>query len=315
MRDAAATQAEEKTLVPIGYDACAVERFGHLNRMISGAVLTGFVACAGVLVHSEVLSARLTQQGWQLLYDDDVGTAVAPLRRAARLKRTNTKAVYGLWQALFLLGRYEEAIDVGRRHVMLNRTQGEANIEIALTIMKAGPTGPETCAKALPYLMWANRFSPWDFVALEALSECYEQIGDLEQAARTNMELARTYARHWDLWEGQLEKKGTSDRALVVAYNGIAWICATSRIRAFRDPEKALSYARKAVELAGEDEGRAPVLDTLAEAYFANGDVGRAVYTIQVAIDVLQRQSRQKNVYYYILQKRKFLDAWRGMAA
>ena len=111
------------------------------------------------------------------------------------------------------------------------------------------------------------------------------------------MELARTYARHWKLWEGQLEKKGSSDRTLVEAYNGIAWICATSRIRAFRDPEKALSYARKAVELAGKDEGRAPVLDTLAEAYFATGDVGRAVYTIQVAIDVLEcRLARRTSI-------------------
>ncbi len=51
-------------------------------------------------------------------------------------------------------------------------------------------------------------------------------------------------------------------------HNHLAWMLATAKNPAFRDPQEALRLARKAFDL---DHGRSPaIMDTLAEAYYVN---------------------------------------------
>lgn len=58
-------------------------------------------------------------------------------------------------------------------------------------------------------------------------------------------------------------------------YNNLAWLYATATDPAFRDPPRALAFARRAYAL---DQGESPfILDTLAEAYFVNGAYERAL--------------------------------------
>jgi len=65
-----------------------------------------------------------------------------------------------------------------------------------------------------------------------------------------------------------------------------------------RDNKKALALAQKAASLTREPH----ILDTLAEAYFINGNTEEALKTIQEAIAL-----KPADVEYYYKQKQKFL--------
>jgi membrane associated rhomboid family serine protease len=74
-----------------------------------------------------------------------------------------------------------------------------------------------------------------------------------------------------------------ADQGSANLMNNVAWTFATSSDPAIRNPVLALDYARKAVA-AGGDHPVASHLDTLAEAYYANGKYDDAVNTEQRAI-------------------------------
>ncbi|MFC1825178.1 M48 family metalloprotease [Thermodesulfobacteriota bacterium] len=82
------------------------------------------------------------------------------------------------------------------------------------------------------------------------------------------------------------------------ALNNLAWYLVTVPDEALRDPPRALTLAKQAVALK-----RSPIfLDTLAEAYFANGLIREAIRTIEEALIM---ESGDKS--YYKKQRRKFL--------
>ncbi len=59
------------------------------------------------------------------------------------------------------------------------------------------------------------------------------------------------------------------------AHNNLAWLYATCDDPKYRDPKAALEHAQQAVKLTNWKEGES--IDTLAEAYFVNGDYRQAV--------------------------------------
>jgi tetratricopeptide (TPR) repeat protein len=62
---------------------------------------------------------------------------------------------------------------------------------------------------------------------------------------------------------------------LAEAHNNLAWLYATCDNPDYRDPKSALAHAQIAVKLS--EWKQAEFIDTLAEAYFANGDYPQAV--------------------------------------
>ena len=89
------------------------------------------------------------------------------------------------------------------------------------------------------------------------------------------------------------------DQTQAVALNNLAWILVTADKVALRDPKRALTLAQNAVAL----ERSAIFLDTLAEAYYANGFIHKAVKTIKDAMDLAT-----ENKGYYKKQLEKFLS-------
>jgi tetratricopeptide (TPR) repeat protein len=69
-----------------------------------------------------------------------------------------------------------------------------------------------------------------------------------------------------------------------VIHNDLAWLYATAKDEKFRDKEKALEHAKKAAELS--KEGNAEILDTLAQAYFINGEIQEALEAAQKAVQL-----------------------------
>lgn len=74
---------------------------------------------------------------------------------------------------------------------------------------------------------------------------------------------------------GYLEQAIAHDAKYDMAYNTLAWTLVTAEDPGVRNPQKALGYASKAVELSGGT--KAYQIDTLAHVYFALGNFDRAL--------------------------------------
>jgi Zn-dependent protease with chaperone function len=87
------------------------------------------------------------------------------------------------------------------------------------------------------------------------------------------------------------------DPEQAVALNNLAWLLVTTPEKPLRDKARALELAERAVAVE-----RSPVfLDTLAEAYYVNGQISEAVETIKEALS-----EAKENHGYYEKQLKKF---------
>jgi tetratricopeptide (TPR) repeat protein len=109
---------------------------------------------------------------------------------------------------------------------------------------------------------------------------CHE-MGDYEKAVAS-------YERIIDL-----------DPNHAMALNNLAWILVTAPNEGLRNKGRALELAKRAVAV----KRSSVFLDTLAEAYYANGFVAEAVKTIKEAISVAK-----DNRGYYEKQLERFLS-------
>lgn len=90
------------------------------------------------------------------------------------------------------------------------------------------------------------------------------------------------------------------------ALNNLAWLFATCEDKNFRDPEKALEFAKKAVNLLPAPH----IYDTLAESYFVNNQFEMAVLAATRALE-----KATTNRTYYEKQLKKFKSAYRRRKA
>ncbi len=108
-------------------------------------------------------------------------------------------------------------------------------------------------------------------------SELYVSVGDYYYSRKA-------YARAVDAYENVLHIDGRNIHAL----NNLAWLLVTCPDPAFRNPEKGLFLAAKAVAVKRE----AFVLDTYAEALALNGQVEDAVRIAQEALTLASDKQR-----------------------
>ncbi|MDY6970939.1 MAG: M48 family metalloprotease [Thermodesulfobacteriota bacterium] len=114
------------------------------------------------------------------------------------------------------------------------------------------------------------------------LAMLYHEMGKYREAIRT-------YERIIEM-----------DPRQAVSLNNLAWLLVTASRKELRDERRALDLAKKAVMIE-----RSPVfLDTLAEVYYANGLILKAVGTVEEAISIAT-----ENQEYYRNQLEKFLGS------
>jgi Zn-dependent protease with chaperone function len=83
--------------------------------------------------------------------------------------------------------------------------------------------------------------------------------------------------------------------------NGLAWMLATARDSDLRDPEEALALASEAVAMKPEPH----IWDTVAEAYYVNGEYARAAAAARSALAAGPKERR----YYFQAQIERFARA------
>ena len=110
-------------------------------------------------------------------------------------------------------------------------------------------------------------------------ADLYTLMGDLYFSRNNYGDAAFQY-------EKAIELARQHSRAL----NNLAWLYATCEDKNFRNPERALTLAKRAVGL----EREAHVLDTLAESYFINGETEAALAIEKEALAI----AKKDRVYY-----------------
>jgi tetratricopeptide (TPR) repeat protein len=133
--------------------------------------------------------------------------------------------------------------------------------------------------------------------------------GKLEEAIVEYREAIRLDPTHTHLWRrlGQvyaqlgrgedalnsMERGLETDPGNAGTLNDMGWLYATVEPSALRDPAKALAYAQRAVEASGGTD--ANILDTLAEAYYANREFDKAIETEERALEIAPESEDLQN--------------------
>ena len=151
-----------------------------------------------------------------------------------------------------------------RRALELTPTWGEARLRLALTYNAAGRF---TESRPQLRLALATGADPAEVHA--GLGVAAQQMGDDRQAASE--------------YRLSLELNPKNEKWTVV--NNLAWLLATTHVKALRDPKEAIVLARSATEA---DPEHADFKSTLAAAYAASGQFPEAIATQQEAIALVK---------------------------
>jgi tetratricopeptide (TPR) repeat protein len=126
-----------------------------------------------------------------------------------------------------------------------------------------------------------------------------EAISDYNRCIKLSGGSATTFGNRAVAYENMREyKKAMADfeKAIEVGanvpevLNGLAWFLSVCPDENFRDGEKAVEYAKKAVELSGEKDWN--LIDTLAAAHAENGDFEAAVENQKKAIELADESDK-----------------------
>ncbi|MBI4775309.1 MAG: tetratricopeptide repeat protein [Deltaproteobacteria bacterium] len=139
-------------------------------------------------------------------------------------------------------------------------------------------------------------------VAYQKMGEMEKAIRDFDEAIRiSDQNVSAYYNRGVCYTITRVYKRAIADFQKVIelapedprAYNNLAWIYAVSNVKKFRNPELAVENARKAVELT--KGGYAAYVDTLAESYYAAGDIENAQVWAEKAISLEPQNKTYKD--------------------
>jgi len=134
-------------------------------------------------------------------------------------------------------------------------------------------------------------------IAYEPESDTYRLLGDISMERGHEAEAIHYYEKALELDPGN-----------PTVLNNLAWLLVRAKNQRLRDPQRALSLARKATE----KEPIAVYLDTLAEAWFAVGNPSRAcIYASLAYSRAKEAPDYYPRVSYYRKQKERFCRAAR----
>ena len=186
--------------------------------------------------------------------------AIAHWEQAVQLRPNYAEAQNNLGKALLQDGKRAEAIKHLRQAVQVNPTFFEALANLGDALMKSGE--PQ---EALVYLERAARIKPDSAFAQHELGNALLQVGKVREAIPHYDEALRIAPDY------------------IAAQNDLAWVLATCSRSEGGEPARAVALAQRACDSTGFRA--APVLDTLAAAYAADGRFKEAITTAEKAIE------------------------------
>lgn len=184
--------------------------------------------------------------------------AIADFQEVIRLNPKHTNAYFNLGELYYENGEYSPAIEVYNQAVQLDPRDGAIRNSRGHAYYRQG-----SYEQAFADYTEAMRLDPQNAAAYTNRGDAYADLGQYDRAANDYRAALRI------------------DPELGRAYQSAAWLMATCPNPQFRDPERAVLAAQKAIELDGEDFR---YLDTLAAAYANQGDFQQAQETMTRAL-------------------------------
>lgn len=257
-------------------------------------------------------------QSWALnkrgLLRDQEGqfdAALADFDRAIQLDPSRWQAWHNRGVSYARLGRFEDAISDFDRTVRLNPQYTNAYFNRGELRYELGQFD-----EALKDYGEAIRLQPRDAAAYNSRGHTYYRMGDYQaaindyaRAIRIDPQSAAAYTNRGDAYAdlGYYREAANDYRAAIRidsnlgrAYQSAAWLMATCPEESYRNAERAVQAARKAIELDGDDDYR--YLDTLAAALANAGQFDEAAEiqakVIELAPDETVERYRERLALY-----------------
>ena len=221
-----------------------------------------------------------------LAFDEqgDLQRAMADFDESIRLDPSRWQAVHNRGVSFARQGQYDMAIADFDRTIELNPNYANAYFNRGELHYELGKF-----RRAIADYNQCLRRQPRDSAAYNSRGHAYYRIGnyrsavsDYNQSIRIDPNNAAAYTNRGDSYAdvGSYRQAAQDYRSAIRvdpklgrAYQSAAWLMATCPDERYRETEKAVNAARRAVELDGEDYR---YLDTLAAAYANAGDFEKA---------------------------------------
>jgi membrane associated rhomboid family serine protease/tetratricopeptide (TPR) repeat protein len=180
--------------------------------------------------------------------------------------------------------KYDKAIQEFQEAVRLTEGEDQPRIELGLAYQLKGD--PQKAHQTFEAVLGNN---PQTAKGKGLLAENYALLALLYDKQKLYADAIKSYQQALRLQPDFAE-----------AQNNLAWLYATCDDPKYRDPKAALDHAQIAVKLTRWNEGNS--IDTLAEAYFVNGDYQQAV---EVQMKALALAPGNKNLQEHMARYRK----------
>ncbi len=230
-----------------------------------------------------------------------LGEAARAYERAGELDPGRVEPFYNLGNVRREEGKYDLAIAAFKRALALKDEQWFHNNLGEVCLLA------EQIDQAVEHLDQASRMDPEDPEPLEILARCFDRRGDLEKAQA--LRLKSLALRH----EQARKTQGKPPDLLAYELITHARFLLAPELGERRDPRTALEYAKRAGELGATPDPRA--LDTLAEAFFANGDISQAIQAAERALALLPASEPERESWPVWKQLQGRLESLRQQPA
>jgi rhomboid protease GluP len=270
-----------------------IDNWGHLGGLVTGALLALLIPPPG----HEVESGAVAEEPSQAIVLVPVVLVVLSLAGAANHYRVSRVEARLLQEGERLLSarqndRARAAFQEAERLAPRDERPHLALGSLDLQEHRAG--------EAIEEFNQALRFDPDSPRTRLGLGAAYQQKGDLAKAQQLyeavlgknphdadQQEVFAELCLEQKLYDQAIDHFQQALRLkpdMAVSHNNLAWLYATSEDPRYRNPAQALEHARQAVELTNWKE---PIfIDTLAEAFYANGNFPEAVRVEARALDL-----------------------------
>lgn len=279
-------------IVPfLGHHFAGVDNWAHLGGLLTGLLLAALIPVPErKTLWTRLFPATPRKPRFEALVLVPVAVVALAFTAAVRYDRNSAQASKLVEDGARLdqAGQTARALELWRQAARLDPYDERPHEEIGLAELKHGQT-----AEAMREYQQALALNPNSPRAKLGLASAYRDSGDYDRSKQLyeavfgkdppsaeDQVLLGTIASEQKLYPEAVRHYQEAlgfDQNLAVAHNNLAWLYATSDDARFRDLRGALEHALLAVELS---RGKQPeFLDTLAEAYYANGDYRQAVET------------------------------------
>jgi len=233
--------------------------------------------------------------------------AVAHYKKALELRPNDLQAMNNLGDLLMFLGRFDDAVGYFHQALQLNPDYLPARNNLSNALQLQGKTG-----EAVENYLYALKLAPdsadihYNLAnALYSIGKTADAVKHYKLALKTEPDDVSARCNLADTLRGQGKIDGAIEQyrlALqiepdnVAALNGLAWVLVDNQQLKPDDPGNAVALAGRAAELTAYENP--VILNTLARAYAADGQLDMAKRTAQRALELARRRQNQELVDY-----------------